>query len=80
MVDNPDTKERAKTNPSLGSLQPGFQVVMHELLGAFLVCSLIFLAERFLVQLISISYHRAQFDEKIKENYYPEVEQLLKDA
>jgi hypothetical protein len=41
---------------------------MHELLGAFLVCSLLFLAERFLVQLISISYHRAQFDEKIKEN------------
>jgi hypothetical protein len=68
MVDNPSTTERAKTNAALNNLQPGFQVVMHELLGAFLVCSLIFLAERFVVQLISISYHRAQFDDKIKEN------------
>jgi small-conductance mechanosensitive channel len=68
MVDNPHTRDRATDDTALKSLQPGFQTIMHELLGAFLVCSLIFLAERFLVQLISISYHRAQFDEKIKEN------------
>jgi hypothetical protein len=68
MVDNPNTRDRAQKDSNLSGLQSGFQTVMHELLGAFLVCSLIFLAERFLVQLISISYHRAQFDEKIKEN------------
>jgi hypothetical protein len=51
-----------------GILQPGFQTVMGELLGAALVCSLVFLAERFLIQLISINYHRKQFDHKIKEN------------
>jgi hypothetical protein len=68
MIDNPDTLEEAKKNSMYKSLQPGFETVMRELLSAFLVISLIFLAERFLVQLISISYHRAQFDAKIKEN------------
>lgn len=41
---------------------------MGQLLGAALVCSLIFLVEKFLIQLISISYHRAQFDQKIRDN------------
>ncbi|KAJ5542456.1 hypothetical protein N7535_004877 [Penicillium sp. DV-2018c] len=36
------------------------------ILFALLVCSLIYLAEKALVQLISISYHRKQFDTKIK--------------
>ncbi|KAI2699589.1 hypothetical protein CBS147332_8181 [Penicillium roqueforti] len=43
------------------------------ILFALLVCSLIFLAEKALVQLISISYHRKQFDAKIqvsKRNVY----------
>ncbi|KAJ5149893.1 hypothetical protein N7448_001471 [Penicillium atrosanguineum] len=38
------------------------------ILFALLVCSLIFFAEKALVQLISISYHRKQFDSKIKES------------
>lgn len=38
------------------------------ILFALLVCSLIFLAEKALVQLISISYHRKQFDAKIKQS------------
>jgi small-conductance mechanosensitive channel len=38
------------------------------ILFALLVCSLIFLGEKALVQLISISYHRKQFDAKIKES------------
>ncbi|KAL4927698.1 serine/threonine protein kinase [Aspergillus undulatus] len=37
-------------------------------LFAFLVCALIFLGEKTLVQLISISYHRKQFDTRIKES------------
>ncbi|KAJ5673771.1 hypothetical protein N7462_009210 [Penicillium macrosclerotiorum] len=38
------------------------------ILFALLVCSLIFLGEKAIVQLISISYHRKQFDAKIKES------------
>jgi small-conductance mechanosensitive channel len=35
---------------------------------ALLVCTCIILAERVLIQLISISYHRKQFDQKIKDS------------
>lgn len=38
------------------------------ILFALLVCSLIFLGEKAIVQLISISYHRKQFDAKIKQS------------
>ena len=38
------------------------------ILFALLVCSLIFLGQKAIVQLISISYHRKQFDAKIKES------------
>ncbi|KAE8384668.1 Mechanosensitive ion channel-domain-containing protein [Aspergillus alliaceus] len=41
---------------------------LKNILFALLVCSLIFLGEKALVQLISISYHRKQFDKKIKES------------
>lgn len=41
---------------------------MKNILFALFVCSLIFLGEKALVQLISISYHRKQFDAKIKES------------
>lgn len=41
---------------------------MQSVLLAMLVCTAIILAERVLIQLISISYHRKQFDDKIKES------------
>jgi hypothetical protein len=41
---------------------------MQSVLLALLVCTVIILAERVLIQLISISYHRKQFDDKIKES------------
>ena len=41
---------------------------MQSVLLALLVCTIIILAERVLIQLISISYHRKQFDGKIKES------------
>lgn len=44
-----------------------------QLLGAFLVASLVWLVEKLLIQLISISYHRKQFNSKIidsKRNVY----------
>ena len=41
---------------------------MQSVLLALLVCTIIILAERVLIQLISISYHRKQFDQKIQES------------
>ncbi len=43
-----------------------WQVTVRNILFAALFSSLIFLAEKLLVQLISISYHRKQFDSKIQ--------------
>ncbi|KAB8215193.1 Mechanosensitive ion channel-domain-containing protein [Aspergillus novoparasiticus] len=45
-----------------------WEKTLKNILFALLVCSLIFLAEKAIVQLISISYHRKQFDKKIKES------------
>lgn len=45
-----------------------WELSIKNILFALLVCSLIFLGEKTVVQLISISYHRKQFDAKIKES------------
>ncbi|POS83440.1 hypothetical protein EPUL_006206, partial [Erysiphe pulchra] len=42
--------------------------VVKNLLGASVVASLLYLAEKMFVQLISINYHRRSFDIRIKEN------------
>ncbi|KAJ4323509.1 hypothetical protein N0V94_001839 [Neodidymelliopsis sp. IMI 364377] len=41
---------------------------MQSVLLALLICTIIILAERVLIQLISISYHRKQFDQKIQDS------------
>ncbi|KAI4626245.1 uncharacterized protein J4E87_004746 [Alternaria ethzedia] len=51
-----------------GENYPGWIGTMQSVLLALLVCTIIILAERVLIQLISISYHRKQFDDKIKES------------
>ncbi|KAJ8110494.1 hypothetical protein OPT61_g6679 [Boeremia exigua] len=48
--------------------RPGWYDRMQSVLLALLVCTVIILAERILIQLISISYHRKQFDQKIQES------------
>ena len=45
-----------------------WEAVVQRTLAAFLVASLILLAEKLLIQLISISYHRTQFNAKIQES------------
>lgn len=45
-----------------------WESVLQNILAAFLVSSLILLAEKLLIQLISISYHRTQFNAKIKDS------------
>ncbi|KAF3007378.1 hypothetical protein E8E13_000783 [Curvularia kusanoi] len=47
---------------------PDWYGKMQSVLLALLVCTIIILAERVLIQLISISYHRKQFDQKIQES------------
>ncbi|KAL5456536.1 hypothetical protein PMIN06_003890 [Paraphaeosphaeria minitans] len=48
--------------------EPTWMTKMGSVLLALLVCTGIILAERVLIQLISISYHRKQFDSKIKDS------------
>jgi hypothetical protein len=67
MLRNPDTHAAALKDTKAGDLK-NWQTVLRQILGALLVCTLIFLGERLIVQLISISYHGKQFDAKIKDN------------
>lgn len=45
-----------------------WESIVQKILAAFLVASLILLAEKLLIQLISISYHHTQFHAKIKDS------------
>lgn len=51
-----------------GRKRKEWENVVNGFLAACLVASLILLAEKLLIQLISISYHRTQFDAKIKDS------------
>lgn len=48
-------------------VQP-WESIVQKILAAFMIASLIFLAEKVLIQIITISYHRTQFNEKIKDS------------
>jgi hypothetical protein len=67
MLRNPDTYAAAQKDATAGELK-NWQTVLRQILGALLVCTLLFLGERLIVQLISISYHGKQFDAKIKDS------------
>ncbi|EAW06449.1 serine/threonine protein kinase [Aspergillus clavatus NRRL 1] len=62
MTYNPEKKRSGDTDVE------SWEKSVKNILFALFVCSLILLAEKFLVQLISISYHRKQFDQRIKES------------
>lgn len=59
MTRNPDQKDHTATS---------WEDIVKKILLACLFASLIWLAEKTLIQLISISYHRKQFDIKIKDS------------
>ena len=73
MTNNPDTRRAAEAQRAAhvtvdaDAIKP-WQNIIREILAAFLVASLIFLAEKFIIQLISINYHRKQFNTKIIES------------
>jgi len=73
MNHNPDTQRAAAAQTARGEARTadslvGWQKVMQQILAALLASSLVFLIERVLIQLLSINYHRKQFDQKIKES------------
>ncbi|TVY24146.1 putative MscS family protein [Lachnellula hyalina] len=51
-----------------GKNDPGWIEVMIKLLGPAVIASLMFLAEKSIIQLISVNYHRRSFDGRIKES------------
>ena len=77
MTQNPDAR---KAGPS-GTATRHWEDVLSKILAALLVASLVYLVEKFLIQMISIGYHRRQFNAKIrssKHNIY--LLSLLYDA
>lgn len=62
MVYNPDQKARGDTNPK------SWEKSVKNILFGLFACSLIFLAEKTSILLISINYHRKQFDARIKKS------------
>lgn len=74
MVHNPDIQRQAKAEKaanngtSTADSVKDWQRIVRQLLAAALVSACVFLIEKFLIQLISINYHRKQFNAKIKEN------------
>ena len=73
MTHNPDARRQAakqqaaKQTVTATSIQPWETIVQH-LLAAAVISSLVLLAEKALIQLISIDYHRKQFSLKIRDN------------
>lgn len=67
MTRNPDTLSAAKKDAKAKDLQR-WQQIIQSILAAALVASLIFFAERLLVHMISVNYHRRQFDSRIKSS------------
>ena len=56
----------AKSQP--GTAIQHWESIVNKILAAFLVASILLLIEKLIIQLISIGYHRKQFNAKIKES------------
>ncbi|KIX02280.1 uncharacterized protein Z518_08219 [Rhinocladiella mackenziei CBS 650.93] len=62
MTLNPDQRSRGDTRPT------NWESVVKNILFACVFSTLVLLVEKVLIQLLSISYHRKQFDERIKDS------------
>lgn len=62
MTLNPDQKRLNQTGTT------DWENIVGNILGAFMVSALVYLAEKLTIQLISIEYHRQQFDSKIRKS------------
>lgn len=64
---NPPANGQKLTEPVDGGTQvKNWERVVQNILSALMVASLLFLGEKLLIQLLSIGYHRKQFNAKIK--------------
>ena len=73
MTHNPDTQRAADAQvaahlPRTADSVKEWQSVVRHLLAAATVSACVLLLEKFIIQLISINYHRKQFNSRIKEN------------
>ncbi|PNS15896.1 hypothetical protein CAC42_8002 [Sphaceloma murrayae] len=62
MTKNPDARARNDETPK------NWQNIVQNILGACVAASLVLLIEKFFIQLISINYHRKQFNARIKDS------------
>ncbi|EED18543.1 serine/threonine protein kinase [Talaromyces stipitatus ATCC 10500] len=62
MTQNPTQRANNDTG------EKSWQATVKQILFALLICTLIFLAEKALIRLISVSYHRKQYELRIKES------------
>lgn len=62
MTQNPSQRAAGDTG------EKSWEATVKQILFALLICTLIFLAEKALIQLISVSYHRKQYELRIKES------------
>lgn len=67
MTQNPDTRALAAKDPKADDIKH-WQSVVNKVLAALLISSLLYLAEKLIIQLLSINYHRKQFNARIKES------------
>ena len=67
MTQNPTLRAKLPQDPN-ATATTHWESVMNSILAALFIASLIFLAEKLLIQLISINYHRKQFNGRIKES------------
>lgn len=67
MTRNPDQRAEKNKDPKTDFTR-SWEYIMQKVLAAFMVAALIFLAEKLLIQIISIGYHRTQFTNKIKDS------------
>ena len=69
---NPDTADscrlRANQTPPLECPTPNWEKVVQKILAATTIAAAIYLIEKLIIQLISINYHRKQFNARIKES------------
>lgn len=65
MTQNPYNSQKAHT---LNTNTATWVDIVQKVLGAAVVCTLVFLGEKLIIQLISINYHAKQFNSRIKDS------------
>ena len=70
MTRNPDTLRRASQTPPDPSVAAadGWQSIISRILAAMMIATIVILAQKLLIQIISINYHRTQFHGKIRDS------------